>query len=313
MTKKKKARETHQKITNLLKELEHHLSETTDVPNLTVQEFKTMVEQPKTEEKLDSFESLKKALLSNRWPEAVNPHLVCNPESLDDKMERGRGIIEMFIEEDLKELKFLDYGCGEGQCVSLTTDMSTKISVGYDNKESSLWSTYPKKDNVLFTTDFEKVKENGPYDVILLFDVIDHIVGEDPSMLLVKLASILSAKGKIYMRTHPFTSRHATHLYHSLNKAYIHLIFTPDELKQLIPEPKYSEPNIGITTPLATYDSYISKAGLKTLSKRDLTKKVEPFFQIPKIAERIMKNLNKNTFPEFQMQMVFLDYVLVKQ
>jgi 2-polyprenyl-3-methyl-5-hydroxy-6-metoxy-1,4-benzoquinol methylase len=265
------------------------------------------------EEKMDSFESLKNALTSNKWPEAVNPNLICNPNSSDDKMERGRGILEMFIEEDLKGLKFLDYGCGEGQCTSIATDLNTGVSVGYDIKANDYWSNYPQKENLFYLTDFEKVKEKGPYDVILLYDVIDHLVGEEPIAVLSKLNSILSPNGKIYMRTHPFVSRHGTHLYHDINKAYIHLVFTPDELKELIPTSKYSEPSIGVTAPIMTYDSFINGSGLKILNKRDITEKVEPFFKIPKIAERIMKNLQKNNFPEFQMSLQFIDYVLAKK
>jgi 2-polyprenyl-3-methyl-5-hydroxy-6-metoxy-1,4-benzoquinol methylase len=264
-------------------------------------------------EDFGSFEALKKALESDKWPEAVNPNLICDPNSETDKMERGRGIIELMIEEDLKGLKFLDIGCGEAHSVFLSADHQTALSVGYDVKRHDSWDRFGgTKPNVLLTTDMEEVQRNGPYDVIILFDVLDHIKGEDPIALLKKAAGVLSEKGKVYMRVHPHISRHGTHLYHSINKAYAHLVFTPQEIKQLVPDAKGEESSIGVLYPLKTYNDMIERAGLKVDNRRDITEKVEPFFKIPKIAERIMKNTGMGSFPEFQMSLQFIDYVLKK-
>ena len=264
-----------------------------------------------TEPELDSFDKLKEALASSKWPEAVNPNLICDPNSATDKTERGRGIIELMIEEDLKGLKVLDYGCGEGHCVHLATDYETELSVGFDIQANDQWDSL-KKDKVIFTTEFSKVQENGPYDIIILFDVIDHLKGEDPVDVLKKVKSILKDEGKIYLRCHPFMSRHATHLYHSLNKAYAHLVFSEEELKQIAPNMEHQEENIGVKFPLKTYHEYLSDAGLKSVNRRDINEKVEPFFKIPKIAERIMNNTGFGNFPEFQMSLQFIDFVLRK-
>jgi len=258
-----------------------------------------------------SFESLAKALQSNKWPEAVNPNFVCSPTSETAKLERGRGIIKLMIEEDLADKKFLDMGCGQGHTAYLAADEKTVISVGYDIKSYENWASM-NKPNLKLTTDFELVKSEGPYDVIVLFDVLDHLKAEDPTTFLKKVASVLTDSGRVYMRTHPFPSRHATHLYNDLNKAYIHLVFSPSEIRQLIPTSSYEEPNAGINYPIKTYTQIIADAGLKVENRRDITEKVEPFFKIPKIAERIMKNTNTTSFPEFQMGLQFLDYILKK-
>lgn len=263
-------------------------------------------------EDYDGFEQLKKALESDKWPEAVNPNLICDPNSQQDKVERGRGIIELMIEEDLKELKFLDAGCGEGQCAFLSTEYGTQVSVGFDIKKHDSWKDFEKKDNFHITTDFEEVKKHGPYDVITVFDVIDHIKGMEPTTFLQACKSVLADNGKIYMRCHPFVSRHATHLYHELNKAYVHLVFTPEELKRLVPDSKYAEESTGVTRPLKTYGEYIEQAGLKIINRRDITEKIEPFFKIPKIAARIMDRTEFGSFPEFQLSIQFIDFVLGK-
>lgn len=272
-----------------------------------------VVERPAAPEDLDSFDALKKALESEKWPEAVNPNLICDPNSESDKVERGRGVIELMIEEDLKNLKFLDIGCGEGHAAFVSADYQTAISVGYDIKRHESWDRFSgQKSNLLLTTDMAEVRSNGPYDVIILFDVLDHLQGEQPEAMMKNVASLLKDGGKVYMRVHPFISRHGTHLYHNINKAYAHLVFTEAELNQLAPDATFKEPNIGVKYPLRTYSAWIDASGLKIENRRDITEKVEPFFKIPKIAERIMKNVGSQSFPDFQMSLQFVDYVLKK-
>lgn len=266
---------------------------------------------PSVEDEFSTFEQLKKALHSDRWPAAVNRNLICDPDSDEDKTERARGIIELMIEEDLKGLKFLDFGCGEGHCAVMANEYKPAMSVGYDIKQNEKWETFPQSETLNFTTDFEKVSAAGPFDVILIFDVLDHAEVESPSLILAKAKSVLKENGKIYLRTHPFTSRHATHFYHSLNKAYCHLVFTPEELAQLVPSPRHHETiNAHVVYPLRTYSKWIDDGGLKIINRREITEKPEPFFKIPKIAERIIMNTKMDQYPEFQMGMQFIDLIL---
>lgn len=283
-------------------------------------EFKTQ-EKPKPQPKpmqfseaeiAGGFQKLKEMLNTDKWPEAVNKNLICNPESETDKMERGRGIIELMIEEDIQGLKILDYGCGEGQCINISTEYETELSVGYDIKRYDSWQNY-NKSNLVMTNKFEEVANLGPYDIVILFDVLDHVHEADAVDILNDIQKMLKPNGKVYVRCHPFTSRHATHTYHDINKAYLHLVFTPEELKEIIPESKYIEKNFGVTTPLKTYDTWFAQSNLKVVNRREITEKVEPFFKVPIIAERIMKSVKFNQFPEFQMSLQFIDYVLKKR
>jgi len=273
----------------------------------------TQAPQPQTQStNSDEFESLKQALNSEKWPEAVNKNLICDPNAEKDKIERGRGIIELMIDEDLKGRKVLDLGCGEGHCAFLASDYEPTISVGYDIKEHPHWRNFEERPSVLLTTNFGVVNDNGPYDVIILFDVIDHVKNETPQQLLQKAKDLLAPKGRIYMRCHPLTSRHATHLYHDLNKAYVHLVFTKNELNQLVPNSNHFEENIGPVYPIQKYVELIEKAGLKEVSRRDVRENPEEFFKIPKIADRIKQITGHDEFPEFQMSLQFVDYVLSK-
>jgi len=193
---------------HLMMDMKESLSEDSpqDAPQEEVQFQAQEIPPANKSENLDSFEELKNALESEKWPEAVNPNLICDPESKQDKVERGRGIIELLIEEDLKGLSFLDVGCGEGHCAYLSTEYGTQKSVGFDIKEYPSWKEFDQKDNFHTTTNFEEVKSHGPFDVITLFDVVDHVKGMDAASLLQACKSVLKNDGKIYLRCHPFVS-----------------------------------------------------------------------------------------------------------
>lgn len=267
------------------------------------------INQTKESDSYDTFEQLCTALHGTTWPEAVNSGLICNPNSEYDKCERGKCILELMLEDDPKDTKFLDFGCGEGYCVRFAPEFKTSLAVGYDVHPFKEWKQID--DKVVLTTNFDQVKKIGPYDTILVYDVIDHVLEETPQSVISKISQILAPKGKIIMRCHPFTSRHATHLYHYINKAYVHLVFTEDELNLILPG-KERLRNLGITRPLTTYDSWIKEAGLTIVNRREVTERVEPFFKIPQIAERIMRATSFQQFPEFQLSLQFVDYVLEK-
>ena len=123
----------------------------------------------------------------------------------------------------------------------------------------------------------------------------------------------MTPDGTVYMRCHPYCSRHATHLYNELNKAYVHLIFTEEELRKIYQELNLEykkENNIKVLFPLKNYSELIHSAGLRVENKSEITDRVENFFKIPKIAERIMKNNGYGAFPEFQMGVSFVNYVI---
>lgn len=258
----------------------------------------------------DDLDLLKKALFSDKWPEAVNPNLLCDPSDEMRKIERGRGVIELFVEDDLQGVKILDFGCGEGHSALAAAQAKAQLAVGYDIVASTSWLNH-QETNLLLTDKIDKVQENGPYNIILLFDVLDHLQNDLPVDVLKLAKSLLAPNGKIFVHCHPYISRHATHLYHDLNKAFVHLVFTEDELRSIVPNSKHEQANIGVTYPLKTYHDYFVKAGLKEVNKRETVQKVEPFFKIPKIAERIMRNTGHTSFPEFQMSLQFVDYTLI--
>lgn len=232
-----------------------------------------------TDLKPKDFQELASLLNSNKWPEAIDPGLICDINSDQDKEDRAEGILELIIDVHMEGLKFLDYGCGEGHVVNRIREQKPRIAVGYDIERNAKWDEWEQSHNTLFTTDWSEVKESGPYNVILLYDVLDHM-DYNYDALIVKmkeLKSVLAPNGRIYVRTHPWCSRHGTHLYTKLNKAFVHLVFTEEELELMgITQQKVRK----IKLPLFEYNNIFSAAGFRIQGGPYHVKKaVEPFIK----------------------------------
>ena len=119
------------------------------------------------------------------------------------------------INEDLNDKSFLDFGCGEGHVVFQAAKNNVKKSVGYD-PHSSLPAS---EGECCFFNDFEKAREEGPFDIVLMYDVLDHLKGFEEGMdctaISNRMSEVLSQvklltheNSKIYLRCHPWCSRH---------------------------------------------------------------------------------------------------------
>lgn len=255
-----------------------------------------------SEESVVEFTNLRYLCKSNSWPLAVPENLICG-ETDDEKMARAHGILSEFVRDDLFDTNFLDFGCGEGHVVQLASNIfGCKKAVGYD-----ISANWKPQDNIILTTNIEEVRANGPYDAILLNDVLDHC--ESPEDILTEIKSLKSNVGRIYLRIHPWTSRHASHLYRQLNKAYLHLVFSEDELYKmgLQPEKIYKT-----FDPLPFYESLFAKHDFRIFRQETITHPVELFFSAfnPVVARRITQHLNKSVFPREILEIQFLDFVL---
>lgn len=280
---------------------------------ILIEEILSIVESDLNKEDLSEFKILSDILNSSRWPEAVCAALIADEDSEQDKEERAQGINSIMLPPTAKK-SFLDFGCGEGH-VAKYVSTEASLSVGYDifrNPKSKLeWEN--KKDKLLLTTDFNKVVSEGPYDIILIYDVLDH--SQDPKEVLFKAKSVLADDGRIYVRTHPWTSRHGGHVYRKINKAFIHLVFTEEELKSMGVELEY---NVKSMRPIDNFNLWLEGSGLKNSLEPELDQQeVEPFFkENPIIRKRILDSFGIKEWteglPEWQMRQCFWDYVLEK-
>lgn len=242
-------------------------------------------------------------LQSDDWPEAVPDFLICS-DTEDDKLERAEGILD-YIGVDYQNKKVLDFGCGEGH-VSLKVSEFSSDSLGYDIKSSGVLS-WEQDGRYLLTTDFSKVESYGPYDLVILYDVLDHC--EDPVALLKQVKSVCRPTTEIFVRCHSFMSRHGGHLYRQLNKAWVHFFFTAEELSLMGLESDIVQK---CYFPIANQKKWFKSAELNIKSEDIIKGIVEDFFKKEEFKPRI-KNIYKGDFPEWQMSQSFNDYVLTLQ
>ena len=251
-------------------------------------------------------ERLLALLESNEWPNATDPSQICG-DTEEDKQERAQGIIEVCVNKKLQDMVVLDYGCGEGHVAREALNQGAALSVGYDiaSTPKSVVPFEERNDNLLLTTDFGRVKANT-YDVIILYDVLDH--STNPTDILTNCKSLLRPDGEIYVRCHPFCSRHGGHTYKILNKAFVHLVLKEKELS------KYEvtlDVNQKVLFPLKSYEKIIKDSGLIVKEKNVIKEPVEGFFKNKVVVKnRLAETFGVTDFPEFQMSVSFIDYVL---
>lgn len=241
-------------------------------------------------------------LQSHEWPPAAPNFLICQLNE-KDKEERAEGIVN-YIGENLDNKKFCDFGCGEGHIVRQVGKYAS-VSIGYDViKDGNLpWETSQEK--YTLTTNFEKVKENAPFDYILLYDVLDH--SNNPAEILDQVKSLCNNETKVVVRCHSWMSRHGAHLYHHINKAWIHLVFTEEELNLM----GLKLPNIQkIYKPIASQETWFKNADFEISYSDSIKCQVEQFFRRPLIMNRLPLNQFNGEFPEWQMSQSFNDYIL---
>jgi 2-polyprenyl-3-methyl-5-hydroxy-6-metoxy-1,4-benzoquinol methylase len=279
-------------------------------------EEKKLPVRPETEwDRLAEYTELRLAAKSDVWPQAVPEDMICADDE-ENKLARAAGIINDFIHEDLTGKKFLDYGCGEGHTAYVASNLvGAKLAIGYDSQPYN-WKQYLGEPGLLFMTKWQYVKEQGPYDIILVNDVLDH--STNPRLILEQLRDVKTPEtGKVYMRCHPWASRHGTHLYKQLNRAYLHLVFTPEELVNMGLK---ETPAVPIYNPLETYRELIQDTGFKVLKEDLITHPVEMFFThrpavLRRIKERFANSKNPahasgEEFPRDVLEVQFVDYIL---
>lgn len=242
---------------------------------------------------------------SDEWPLAVSPHKIINEASEEQKAQRAAAITRQ-LDLKIDSFSFLDFGCGEGYVADVVARIgNAKSSIGYD-----VVDTFKKDAACILTCDRSIVQEHGPYDVVLLHDVVDHI---DPNSVVNELKfikSILSPKGSVFVKCHPWCSRHGSHLYREMNKAFVHLIFTEKELQQLGISVEHTVSKV--LYPVIEYSKWFAAAGFKMRKKPVQTiDGVETFFRKESlIRRRLMKLYSSNHLPTIQMQQSFVDFVL---
>lgn len=247
------------------------------------------------------------------WPVAVNSTLIVSPDDFIKKQIRAIQINSL-IAVDMTQKNVLDIGCGDGLVVNEISSKA-KNSIGFDVIKNPHWNyiTSSKDNDKLKFTDLKSVVEDHkPYDFIIMFDMLDHLLGSDPYEFMAWVRELLHDNGQIFIRFHPWTAKHGGHLYEQCNKAYVHLALTPDETAGLHLK---TSPNLKVVRPLAFYEDLISKSGLKSQYRKGTSESVDQYV-LDNLLNRIMEiNWAKDIEPSAAAKILsiqFVDYLLSK-
>jgi len=234
-------------------------------------------------------ELLTTLLYTDFWPAAIPPHLLINSPAA--QIARAHHIISY---TNLKpNQRFLDFGCGVSGCSLAAQQRGAGFSLSYD----------PVTKNEHTTNDIDVVHYNAPYDIILFYDVIDHLEPDTQPSILQSLGDLLSPDGLIYMRCHPWCGSHGAHQYNAFNKAFVHLLYDKSELPidVLIDAPLTKVINVAI------YDDWIKAAGLTIVDKKVISSPIPEFFNDEFIKQSI---LQKWPLDQYNMSVEFIDYII---
>lgn len=233
--------------------------------------------------------------LPHNWAPSIPEEWIVRPDDNNALKTRAVSILDLFEEPDLLDRHVLDYGCGTGHVVR-SASAAVASAVGYDTQASEFWLSHPE--NVQLTTDWVTVVEQAPYDLILCFDVLDHLIDSAPQVVLRQIKSVSHADTRVFIRFHPHTSRHAAHQYHDINLAYINLMFRKSEIEKKTgvlfqhdqPCPWFAENPI--LTPIQHYVDLVEASGFVVMDHFVLKQAVEPeildtIYNLPMFANRL--------------------------
>lgn len=178
----------------------------------------------------------------------------------------------------LRDKTVLDIGCGYGSLTSLLYEKGANV---YATEIDEKKLTFAKKKlsdtpiKLFPVTDESLPFNNDMFDVVMLFDVIEHVT--DPGKMMREVKRVTKKHGLIYVEFTPFYSVTGHHLY-DYTKLPIHLI-AEGRIKNLI----YSEDVDSFTSKDEYWELYQSLNKLKISSFQNMmrdTEKVEEKFII---------------------------------
>ena len=254
-----------------------------------------------TEDRLAELTELRLQARSVSWPPAFDVK-----ETATDKLRSFLGSISVPI----KSQKVLEFGgCDNNLATLLKTECGAAKVYSYDVELCKYNERTVSDPTIIFTDNFRLIQHHGAYDIIVINDIIDHL--EKPVYWLKQLAELINSQsGRIFVRCHPYTSKNGTHLGEQINKAFLHLVFSDDELATLGVTNKYTRKIVDLNS---SYQRFFDEANLKIV-REDIKKcPVDSIFLTDsRITSRIKKNLDIQDEIINFLEVDYIDYELMK-
>lgn len=253
------------------------------------------------------FEELKEMVFSDNWPKAVPEYMLTDERDYQECLSRGCDILQFLIKEEVKGKRFLHYDLRDGSVVQVARDMKSD-AFGYCDSFDVIWN------NEFVLNDYDELVKQSPFDVIFLWDVLDHVVEEKSNEIIKSCYNLLSRGGTIYCRLHPWCGRHGADVYRQLNKSFIHLLFSEREFESL----EIAIPfNKKVLQPDVIYRKWFEE--YFDITKEEIDRwPIEPFFENGLLFHRFLRNFdldrkNKASLPLKYLEQDFVDLTMVKK
>lgn len=251
-------------------------------------------------ENLAELTDLRIMAKSKEWAEAYDEK-ICSVDNL-------RKFIET-ISTPINNKNILEFGCNDNELASLLkNECGAKKVVSYDLDLCKFKQENINDQKIIYTENFRIVQQNAPYDIIIANDILDHV--ENPVHWLKQMSSLMEENSRLFVRFHPYTSRNGTHLGNQINKAYIHLIFSDDELATFGVSNKFTKEIVDLKV---SYEKFIEASGLKIIKHSVKKNPVDIIFLTDKrIVNRLRKHLPVETNINDVLEVEYIDYELMK-
>ena len=240
------------------------------------------------------------------WPEAVPKHLEVAATN-EDQINRANAMLDAMINREVAGSNFLDFGCGDGWVARQALARGATSVTGYDIVASNKWNECKE---VQFTNVYKDVAQQS-YDIVMLYDVLDHC--QDPEQVMKQIRSVIKKDGTLFIRCHPWTSKHASHLYKkNLNKAFIHLFLTWEELVEAGYTPEFTRQE---KDPLTAYYWWFESNNFKVVQEQPYKNKIHEFFFSGDFKQLIQQEQQVEDIEKFfgLMEYEFIDFQCIPQ
>ena len=249
---------------------------------------------------LKNLTELKMLLKSDFWPNALSEE-----ELNENKEEKIQKMIKNLV--DIKDLNVAYFGDDAEIFVKefLKNNVKKAVCFSLDKKANYFTIEEPNQFGII-TNKKDDVLKNGPYDLVLCNDFLEH-TGESPENWLEFMKSIRKSNGPIYLRAHPFCSRYHDH--NLANKAYTHLIFNDSEkLKAGCPSGKKT------CKQLLTENEYLKmfyNLELNIIERNVIDYPLEDIFiKNTELQEKILDTIQREKFFPEEISFEYIDYLL---
>jgi SAM-dependent methyltransferase len=242
----------------------------------------------------------------NCWPVAIPQHQASAKATEADNINRANAVLDSCLATSVEGAHFLDYGCGDGYIASQVAMRGANSITGYDIVPSDHWQ---RLDNeiVKYTTDVNDLTPKG-YNIIFLYDVLDHCA--DPIGVMSHIKYLAKPGAIVYVKCHPWTSRHASHLpKYGLNYAYMHMFLSHEELVDRGFKPLFTRIE---KNPMEAYHWWFKD--FKIIKEKPIYDGVNGFFHEPAFKEllAVEQQLKPDEIDPFleRMKLQYIEYTL---